>query len=102
MIQYRKDSATNTAVSWTSYKNCPYFPKRLGQEYMVISGTGWYAKMYQIMIVVASNAIKSDYPITAKEIADMCRELDKDTGNWYDNRPLEKEADGAIEYVYRN
>jgi len=102
VIQYRKESATNTEVSWTSYRNCPYFPKRLGQEYMAISSTGWYAKLYQIMVATAANAIKDDYPITARQIADMCRELDKDTGNWYDNRPLEKEADGAIEFVYRN
>ena len=102
VIQYRKESATNTDISWTSYRNCPFFPKRLAQEYMAISSTGWYAKMYQIMVATAASAIKNDYPITARQIADMCRELDKDTGNWYDNRPLEKEADGAIEFVYRN
>jgi hypothetical protein len=32
----------------------------------------------------------------------MCKELDAETGNWYEDRPLELEANGAIEYVYRN
>jgi hypothetical protein len=102
LINYRKDQATNTGVTWTSYRNCPFFPKRLGIEYSMISETGWYAKMYAIMIATAGNAIKNGYPITAKEIAKLCSELDKETGNWYENRPLELEADGAIEYVYRN
>jgi hypothetical protein len=58
--------------------------------------------MYQIMIATAGNAVKRGYPISAKQIADMCQELDNETGQWYGNRPLEKEADGALEYIYRN
>ena len=58
--------------------------------------------MYQIMVAVASNAIRNKYPITSAEVSQLCREFDTDTGNWYQNRPLDKEADRAIEYVYRN
>jgi hypothetical protein len=58
--------------------------------------------MYQIMVAIAGNAIKKEYPITADEIASLCRELDMETGNWYKSRPLDKEADRALEYVYRN
>ena len=58
--------------------------------------------MYQIMVAVAGNAIKKEYPITSQEISKMCRELDMETGNWYENRPLDKEADRALEYVYKN
>ena len=54
------------------------------------------------MVAVAGNAIKQQYPITAPEIAKMCQELDLETGNWYKNRPLDKEADRALEYVYKN
>ena len=32
----------------------------------------------------------------------VCKQFDIDTGNWYENRPLELEADRALEYVYRN
>jgi len=102
VVSYRKEQSQNTDVQWTSYRDCPFFPKRLAQEYMAISGTGWYSKMYNIMVATAGNAIKAEYPISAKEIADMCRELDNDTGKWYDNRPLEVEANGAIEFIYRN
>jgi len=45
--------------------------------------------------------LKNNYDITAREIADLCKQLDNDTGNWYDNRPLELEADRAIEYIYK-
>lgn len=102
LINHTKNSLTNTDIKWTSYRDCPFFPKQLENEYKTISGTGWYYKMYQIMVALAGNAIKSKYPITAKEIAWMCRELDMDTGNWYDKRPLDKEAERALEYVMRN
>jgi hypothetical protein len=54
------------------------------------------------MVAVAGTAVKNQYPITANEITNMCREFDMDTGNWYENRPMNKEADRALEYVYRN
>ena len=98
----RKEQVTNKSIVWNSYRDCPFFPKKLAQEYMAISSGGWYHKMYQIMIAIAGNAIKREYPITAKEIALLCKEFDQETGNWYENRPLELEADGAIEYVYKN
>jgi hypothetical protein len=102
IIEYRKSKMENTSVNWSSYHNCPFFPKQLENEYRSISNTGWYHKMYQIMVALAGNAIKKEYPISAQEISKLCRELDMETGNWYANRPLEKEADRAIEYVYRN
>jgi hypothetical protein len=92
----------NTNYTWTSYRDCPFFPKTLAIEYKSISETGWYHKMYQIMVATAGSAIKKGYPITAREIAELCRQLDIDTGNWYTSRPLEVEADRAVEYAYRN
>ena len=102
MMEHMKNKLTNTEVKWTGYKDCPFFPKQMEQEYRTISGSGWYHKMYQIMVALAGNAIKNNYPITATEIAYLCRELDIDTGNWYDKRPLDKEAERALEYVYKN
>jgi hypothetical protein len=101
VINYRKNKNTNT-VSYSGYQDCPFFPKTLTLEYKTITGTGWYHKMYQIMVATAAKAIEMEHNITASEIANLCRELDNATGKWYDNRPLEKEADRAIEYVYRN
>ena len=102
VIEHRKSSLNNTEVYWTSYHDCPFWPKPLAAEYMNITGTGWYHKMYQIMIAVAGRAVERGYPISANQIADMCQQFDKETGNWYENRPLTKEADRALEYIYRN
>ena len=102
MMAHMKSSLTTTKVSWTGYKDCPFFPKKLEQEYRTITGSGWYHKMYQIMVALAGNAISNKYPITSKEIAYLCRELDLDTGNWYNKRPLDKEAERALEFVHRN
>ena len=102
VIQYRKEQMQNTEVTWSSYRDCPFFPKKLAAEYSMIAGTGWYHKMYQIMVACAANAIKKEYPITPRIVADLCREFDKDNGNWYDSRPLELEADRAVEYAYKN
>ena len=102
VIEHRKAKLENTNVVWSSYRDCPFWPRKLETEYRAVSKTGWYHKMYQIMVAVAGNAIKEKYPITAPEISKLCRELDMETGNWYKNRPLDKEADRALEYVYKN
>ena len=75
---------------------------KVANEYKAITNTGWYLKMYQIMVAIAGNAVKRRYPINAKEIADLCKQFDNSTGNWYKNRSMEAEADRAIEYIYKN
>ena len=102
IIEHRKSKLENTNIQWSNYRDCPFWPKKLASEYNTISNTGWYHKMYQIMVAIAGNAIKKKYPISADEISVLCREFDTDTGNWYKNRPMNKEADRALEYVYRN
>ena len=102
ILQRIKDELTNDNVHWTSYRDCPFFPKQLASEYRMITNTGWYHKMYQIMVAIAGNAVKKKYPITSEEISTMCREFDMETGNWYENRPMDVEADRALEYVYKN
>tara|TARA_Y100001963_G_scaffold159240_1_gene262047 strand:+ start:2169 stop:3044 length:876 start_codon:yes stop_codon:yes gene_type:complete len=102
IIEYRKQNLDNTSVIWSGYNDCPFFPKKLSNEYRLITNTGWYHKMYQIMVAIASNAMRNKYPITSNQIAELCRQFDLETGNWYENRPLEKEADRALEFVYKN
>lgn len=101
IIASRKSQLDNTSLTWTSYRDCPLWPKKLGAEY-VMASDGWYRKMYAIMVSIAGNAVYRKYPITAKEIEDLCREFDADTGNWYENRPMHIEADRALEYIYKN
>ena len=102
LIEHRKQQLNNKDFTWTSYRDCPFVNQRQVEEYKKISGTGWYYKMYQIMVTVAGNATKRGYPITAQEIAYICRDLDNDTGGWYGKRDLTKEADRAIEYIFRS
>jgi hypothetical protein len=100
IVNYRKEKL-DANFEWSSYHDCPFWPRQLAAEYQTISQTGWYAKMYAIMVATAGNAIRRKYPITASEVSVLCRQFDEDTGNWYKNRPLDKEADRALEYVYR-
>jgi len=102
VIEHRKSQMENTTYTWSSYRDCPFFPHRLAMEYKCITDTGWYHMMYKIMVATAGSAIQKGYPITAREIAEMCRQLDMETGNWYTGRPLEVEADRAVEFAYRN
>lgn len=104
VVKHRKSmmESRKNDIHWTSYHDCPFWPKRLATEYQSITSTGWYHKMYQIMVAVAAKAISKEYPITAQEIAYMCKQFDMETGGWYENRPLDLEADRALEYAYRN
>ena len=54
------------------------------------------------MLTTAGNAMSKGYPITAKEIEFICRDLDLDTGHWYSKRDLEQEAARAIDFVFKN
>ena len=102
LLERKRNELNNTNFSWTSYRDCPFVNKKQVDEYKTISDTGWYAKMYQIMLTTAGNAMSKGYPITPKEIEYICRDLDTDTGGWYQKRDLEKEAARAIEFVFKN
>lgn len=102
LIEHKRGQLNNTNYEWTGYQDCPFVNKQQIQEYKSITGTGWYGKMYQIMVSTAGNAMSKGYPITAKEIEYICRDLDNDTGNWYGKRDFEREAERAIEFVFRN
>lgn len=102
LLAHRKNEMTNTNVTWSNYKDCPFVNQKLVKEYNQITDTGWYVKMYSIMVSIAGNAIRKKYPITAAEITILCKEIDYENGNWYRTRPFDKEADRAIEFVYGN
>ncbi len=102
ILDHRKSQLNNTDFSWNNYDDCPFVNKKQIADYKTITDTGWYLKLYQIMVSTAGNAMSRGYPITAKEIEYLCRQLDADTGNWYLKRDIEKEAERAIEFVFRN
>ena len=102
IIEYRKTKMDNNDIVWSNYKDCPFWPKNLAAEYISINSTGWYRQMYRIMIAIAGKAIEKQYPINASQIVELCRQFDIETGNWYENRPMDVEANNALEYAYKN
>ena len=102
VVEHRKNQTTNTNFSWTDYRDCPFWPRMLASEYQTITRRDGIVNSIRSVAATAGNAIKAGYPISSRQISDLCTQFDMDNGKWYDNRPLEKEADRAIEYVYRN
>ena len=102
VIEFKKNRLDNNQVYWTSFHDCPFWPQNMAREYTTISDSGWYRQMYRIMVAIAGSAISKGYPINANEIVSLCREFDAATGNWYENRPMEVEANNALEYAYKN
>lgn len=102
VVNHRKSMMQNTNIYWTGYHDCPFWPKKLAAEYVSISETGWYSKMYSMMVAISARALEKEYPITATQIAELCKQFDVENGNWYENRPLNVEADRALEYAYKN
>lgn len=104
IVKYRAESLESNKpnLQWSSYRDCPFVNQNMIKEYKSISSSGWYFAMYRIMVSVAATAIRRGYPISSHEIAVLCQELDLETGSWYQGRPLEVEADRAIEFAYRN
>ena len=100
LMDHKKAQLNNTNINWTGYADCPFVNQKRIQEYKALN-EGWYYAMYQLMVSIAGNAISKGYPITSKEIEFLIRDLDADTGNWYEKRPISKEADRAIEFVFR-
>lgn len=102
ILEYRKEGLVNRNFKWSGYRDCPFISRDLLNQYYAIQNGGWYKKMYSIMLSIAGRAVKSGYPINPSEIAGICREIDAETGGWYKNRDLEKEAARAIEYAVEN
>lgn len=101
ILQHRKDQAENSNIRWTSYHDCPFVSKGAVDNYRNLTAD-WYHGMYRLMVSIAGRAVESKYPITSREVAELCKQIDMETGNWYENRPLEVEADRAIDYIYKH
>lgn len=106
LMAKRENSLRNNVDSfnWTSYNDCPFVNNKLIGEYKSISsqdGSGRYSMIYRIMTSIACNAINRGYPINEYEITQMILELDRETSNRYQRRPLSTEATRAISYAYK-
>lgn len=104
-LKHRMALCKNTGVYWQSVADCPYVNHRMIAEYHSICGTGWYKKMYAIMSSIASRALRDKYPISAREIAALCKEINSVnsiTRERYSRRNWELEAARAIEFALKN
>lgn len=105
VIEHRKNSmARSNEIRWTGYRDCPFVNQNLIKEYKSIAhidNSGRYAMIYRIMASIATSAIKQGYPITSDEIVSLIQELDMETSRRYTKRPLNVEADRALEFAYR-
>jgi hypothetical protein len=104
ILEHRKSQASNTAIHWSSYQDCPFVNKKLVSEYRSIAridGTGRYRMVYKIMYSIAASAVRMRYPITSGQIAALLRELDRETSNRYQKRDMAAEAERAIDHAYR-
>ena len=104
ILEMRKDEATNSAIRWSSYQDCPFVNKKLLKDYRSIAhvdGSGRYRMIYKIMSAMACQAVRMKYPIQPSQIAELVRQIDRETSRKYSRRPLEKEAERAIEYAYK-
>ncbi len=97
-----KVEGCNSKIEWTSWKDCPFVNEELVIEYKSIVGTGWYHKLYTIMVSIACNALKNRYMITADQIAELGRDIHLETRGWPTKRKLVKEAERAIEFALEN
>jgi len=105
IIDHRKNKLDNTNYNWNTYHDCPFVNKQLIDQYKSIAhidGTGRYRMIYKIMISIASNAVSKQYPLTVAELVELIRQLDQETSNIYQNRPLDVEANNALEFAYKH
>ena len=105
VIEHRKNQMENTDIVWSTYEDCPFVNKNLIKDFKNIAhidNSGRYAMIYKIMVSTASNAISKQYPINTYQLVEIVKQLDADTARRYENRPLNVEADRAIEYAYKN
>lgn len=105
ILEHRKNSMERKShVRWTGYRDCPFVNPHLINDYKTIAhvdNSGRYAMIYKIMVSIATNAIRDGYAITSDEIVGLIRELDMETSQRYTKRPLNVEADRALEFAYR-
>lgn len=105
VMGHRMAAATNTDIRWNSYLDCPFVSQRALDKWNQIAhtdGTGRYRMVYKMMVGIAISAIKKGYPISAGELVALMLEIDANTSNKYQNRPLDVEANNALTFAYRN
>jgi len=101
ILNQRKATLTKT-FQWTDYRDCPFVREELVMEYAALND-GRYRFLFQLMCSIAGIAVKKGYPITAEELETLVRQIDQRyQKNRFKTRPIIKEANRALEFVYGN
>ena len=99
----RKTTDPCNTITWTSWRDCPFVNKKAVEEYAQITDTGWYRKLYSIMVGIAAISMKKGYPISEFEIAQLAVEIHNDYSKVqrpdYDKRNFLDEARRALNHV---
>ena len=94
------EGMTNTGVTWTKWSDCVFWPEERAAAYLNKSpDTTWNAASYQIILHIAFNAFRADYPITAEQVAGLFDGFDREHGHWYSRRNLLHESQNAIDFA---
>ena len=85
-------------TTWAALTECPFVRGEWVDEYLDLK-SGWYAGLYKFMVRVAMSARAQRWALTARQIADLARQLDNLDGGWYRDRDLEREAQNALAWA---
>jgi len=101
ILKQRKATLTNT-FTWTDYRDCPFVKDEMVMTYSGLTD-GRYRYLFQLMCSIAGIAVKRGYAITAHELETLVRQIDRRyQNNRFERRPIIKEANRALEFVYGN
>lgn len=104
ILKNRKSKMGISDVRWSSYKDCPFINKKILDEFVShanVDGSGRYAKLYSIMVSIATIAFANGYPIETRELVDLVKQIDMDTARRYQKRKLDVEASNAIKFAFQ-
>jgi len=85
--------------SWSTLTECPFVRSEWIDEYRGLGPGQWYRGLYIFMVRVAMSAGAQGFALTARQLADLARELDLHDGGHYQNRDLDREAQNALAWA---
>jgi len=104
-LQRLKQNRLTKNYQWSDWRDCPFVSKEQVNKYnaiVVMGTTGRYLGLYQLMVSIASIAIKKQYPITVSEVESIARDIDNSIDGYYRKRKITNEAEHAVAFAYKS
>jgi hypothetical protein len=86
-------------VTWTTLSECPFVRGDWVDEYRSLGAGQWYRGLYRFMVRVAMSAGAQGFGLTASQLGELARELDRLDGGHYQDRNLDREAENALAWA---